>query len=256
MANAVKAAFNALTPEQRQIIASKKVEGRRHPDQWLELLGPIAAYDEVADNARAGGQGFFAKRFAKRNDVPDGLRTFTLPLIPILREDQDPEQPLDLFVDLTGATVNSKQVGETPQYKKPPYHKIVDTFFEDPWFQGNAHFVDGAHLNFVITDHVRSSKKTKRNPRGKIKTKVKNKKKTEVAVTLSVPRRNYEKAPAGATARGVPKETIKPGESRLTVKLSGTIAARSPTEMPGIELLLELVSAAYERVEPARRKKL
>ena len=132
----------------------------------------------------------------------DGFRTFALPLIPILREDQDPEQPLDLFVDLTGATMYWKQVGETPQYKKPPYHKIVDTFFEDPWLQGHAHFVDGAHLNFVITDHVRSSKKTKRNPRGKIKTKVKSKKKTEVSVTLSVPKRNYEKAPAGATARG------------------------------------------------------
>jgi len=253
MANAVKAAYNALTPEQRKIIADKKVEGRRHPDDWLALLGPIAAYDALAD---APGHGFFGRRFAKRNNVHDGFRTFALPLIPILREDQDPEQPLDLFVDLTGATMYWKQVGETPQYKKPPYHKIVDTFFEDPWLQGHAHFVDGAHLNFVITDHVRSSKKTKRNPRGKVKTKVKSKKKTEVAVTLSVPRRNYEKAPAGATARGVPKEKIKPGENRFTIKLSGTVAARSAKEMPGIELLLELVSAAYERVEPARAKKL
>jgi len=253
MANAVKAAYHALTPEQRKIIADKKVEGRRHPDDWLALLGPIAAYDALAD---APGHGFFARRFAKRNNVHDGFRTFALPLIPILREDQDPEQPLDLFVDLTGATMYWKQVGETPQYKKPPYHKIVDSFFEDPWLQGHAHFVDGAHLNFVITDHVRSSKKTKRNPRGKIKTKVKNKKKTEVAVTLSVPNRNYARAEPTAPRRGVPKEKLKPGDSRTIIKTSGTVQAQHADALPGIELLLELISAAYERVEPARRKKL
>jgi hypothetical protein len=253
MANAVKAAYNALTPEQRKIIDAKRVEGRRHPDEWLQLLGPIAAYDALADQP---GHGFFARRFAKRNNVPHGFRTFALPLIPILREDQDPERPLDLYIDLTGSMAPHKQVGATPQYKKPPYHKVVDTFYADPWFQGHAHFVDGANLSWVITDHVRSSRKTKRNPRGKIKTKVKNKKKTEVTVTLSVPKRNYEKAPAGATARAVPKEKIKPGDSRLTIKLSGTIQARSADSMPGIELLLELVSAAYERVDPARRKKL
>jgi hypothetical protein len=253
MANAVKAAYNALTTEQRKIIADKKVEGRRHPDEWLALLGPIAAYDQLADEP---GHGFFARRFAKRTNVHDGFRTFALPLIPILREDQDPEQPLDLFLDLTGATMYWKQVGETPQYSKPPYHKVVDQFFADPWFQGHAHFVDGAHVSWVITDHVRSSKKTKRNPRGKIKTKVKRKKKTEVTVSLSVPKRNYEKAPAGATARAVPKEKIKPGDTRFTIKLSGTIQARHADAMPGIELLLELISAAYERVDPARRKKL
>jgi hypothetical protein len=248
MANAVKAAYNALTPEQRKIIADKKVEGRKHPDEWLALLGPIAAYDALADGP---GHGFFARRFAKRNNVHDGFRTFALPLIPILREDQDPEQPLDLFLDLTGATMYWKQVSQTPQYKK-----VVDTFFEDPWFQGHAHFVDGANLSWVITDHVRSSKKTKRNRRGKIKTKVKAKKKTEVTVSLSVPKRNYEKAPAGATARAVPKEKVKPGDTRFTIKLSGTVQAQSAQAMPGIELLLELVSAAYERVDPARKKKL
>jgi hypothetical protein len=248
--NAVKAAFNALTPEQRQVVADQKVEGRRRADEWLQLLGPIAAYDELADRP---GHGFFARRFAKRNGVPDGLRFFALPLLPILREDQDPEQPLDLWIDLTGATAPAKRIAETPEYAKPPYHKVVDSFFEDPWFQGHARFVDGAQLNFVVTDHVRSSRKTKRNPRGKIKTKVKTKKKTEVAVTLSVPNRNYVPVAAG---RGVPKEKVKPGESRTTVKLSGTIAAARADALPGIELLLELVSAAYERVEPARRKKL
>ena len=254
--NAVKAAFQALSPEEKQLVETKKVEGRRNADEWLHLLGQVAAYDELADNARQGGAGFFARRFAKKHDVPNGLRQFALPLLAILREDQDPEKPLDLFLDLTGATMYWKQVNRTPEYKKPPYHKVVDSFFSDPWFQGNAHFADGAHVNFVVTDQVKSTKKTKRNPRGKIKTKVKNKKKTEVAVTLSVPSKNYMRSDPTAPQRGVPKEKVKPGESRVTVKTSGTIEARNADALPGIELLLELISAAYERVEPARRKKL
>jgi len=254
--NAVKAAFQALGQEEQELVETKKVEGRRPADEWLHLLGQVARYDELADAARGGGHGFFARRFAKKHDVPNGLREFALPLLTILREDQDPEKPLDLFLDLTGAQMYWKQVNRTPEYKKPPYHKIVDSFFADPWLQANAHFVDGAHVNFVITDHVRSTKKTKRNPRGKIKTKVKNKKKTEVAVTLSVPNRNYARAEPTAPRRGVPKEKLKPGDSRTIIKTSGTVQAQQADALPGIEVLLELISAAYERVEPARKKKL
>lgn len=254
--NAVKAAFQALTPQQRQLVETKQVEGRKPADEWLSLFGKVAEYDELADAARKGGHGFFARRFAKKHDVPNGLRQFALPVLTILREDQDPEKPVDLWLDLSGAQVHSKQVNQTPEYKQPPYHKVVDSFFADPWFQGHAHFVDGAHVHFVITDHVRSTKKTKRNPRGKIKTKTKNKKKTEVAVTLTVPTRNYAAAEPTAPRRGVPKEKLKPGDTRTTVKTSGTIQAQYADAIPGIELLLELISAAYERVEPARRKKL
>jgi hypothetical protein len=254
--NAVKAAFQALSPDERQLVETRKVEGRRPADQWLHLLGQVAAFDELSDAARRGGHGFFARRFAKKHDVPNGLREFALPFLAILREDQDPQKPVDLFLDLSGATMAWKQVNRTPEYRKPPYHKVVDSFFADPWFQGHAHFADGAHVNFVVTDHVRSTKKTKRNPRGKIKTKVKNKKKTEVAVTLTVPTRNYMRSDPTAPQRGVPKAKVKAGDSRMTVKTSGVIQAAHAEATPGIELLIELISAAYERVEPARRKKL
>jgi hypothetical protein len=251
MANAVKAAYNALTPEQRKIIADKKVEGRRHPDEWLELLGPIAAYDEFADQP---GHGFFARRFAKRNNVPDGFRTFALPLIPILREDQDPEHPLELSIDLSGPLQPHKLVSTSPSYKKGAYHRVVDTFYADPWLEGHAHFADGADVRFSVVDHMRASEKTKKSASGRTKRKTKRKKKTELSVTLSAPARNY--APAGGASRDVPKESIKAGENRTVVKLGGVVAQPSLETLPVIGMLLELISAAYERVEPSRRKKL
>jgi hypothetical protein len=252
--NDVKSAFKALTPEQQAIVEQQRVEGAKTPDEWLALLTPVAEFDRLADRTREGGGGFWARRYARKKDVPNGLRNFALPLLPILREDHDPDAPLTLKLDLTGAQQRRKEIRSSSPYKAGAYHKIVDTFYEDPWIECQARFVDGADVHFAITDHVRSSRKTKRSASGRIKTKNKTKKKTEVSVSVSLPARNYA---AGTTAaRHVPKESIKAQENRTTVKLSGTVQSGSADYTPGIEHLLELLAAAYERVDPARRKKL
>jgi len=251
--NSVKQAFNALTPEQQEIVRSRRFSGARSPDEWLALLGPVAEYDRHADQVRQGGGGFFARRYARKNDVPNGLRNFAMPLLPILREDQDPDAPLELWVDLTGAVQAHKAVRHTPPYQKGAYHKVIDTFYDDAWFQCRTRFADGANLQFAVIDHVRSSMKTKRNPRGRIKTKTKNKKKTEMTVTLSAPNRLYAPATGG---RPVPKQKLKPDDNRTKVTLGGTLVADSLDTAPRVEVLLELISGAYERVAPRRKKKL
>jgi len=253
VANTVKQAFNALTPEQQEIVRSRKFSGRRSPDEWIALLRPVADYDRHADQVRQGGGGFFARRWAKKNDVPNALRTFVYPLLPILREDQDPQVPLELWVDLTGPLQSTKAVRNTPAYKQGAYRKVVDTFYDDTWFQARTQFADGAHVQFTVIDHVRSQFKEKKNPRGKIKRKTKNKKKTELTVTLTVPNRLY--APAGG-GRGVPKQKLKPGEKHTKVTLGGTLVADQLEVVPALESMIELISGAYERVAPTRRKKL
>jgi hypothetical protein len=248
-----KSAFKALTSEQQAIVRNRRVSGERSPDEWLRLLGPVAEFDRQSDAVREGGGGFWARRYARKHDVPNGLRWFVVPLTLILREDQDPERPLALDIDLSGPVQPRKLANTSPTYKKGAYHKVVDSFYADRWLQGRAHFADGADLHFAVTDHVRSSNKTKRNASGKTKRKVKTKKKSELSVTLSVPARNYASTTGG---RDVPKESVKQGSSRTTVKLSGTIPQPDANAVPPIRMLLELISAAYERVEPARRKKL
>jgi hypothetical protein len=249
----VKAAFKALTAEQQAIVNERRVAGELRPDDWLRLLGPVAEFDRRADAARKDG-GFFERRFARKHDVPNALRSFVLPLLPILREDHDPERSLELRIDLSGAEQPSKRVRSSDPYKKGAYHKVVDTFFDDPWLEGHAHFVDGADVRFSVVDHIRSSEKNKRSASGKHKRKTKRKRKTEFSVTLSVPARNY--AAAGGAGRTVPKESIKAGENRTVVKLGGVVAQPSLESAPVVGMLLELISGAYERVEPSRRKKL
>jgi hypothetical protein len=251
----VKSAFKALSPEQQAIVKDCRVAGARTPDEWLRLLGPVAEFDRQSDAVREGGGGFWARRYARKHDVPNGLRWFVVPLTLILREDQDPEHPLELKLDLSGPLRADKRVGTSQPYRKGVYPSVVDTFYDDPWLEGHARFADGADVHFTVTDHVRSQSKTKRSASGKTKRKTKNKKKSQLSVSLSVPARNY--APAGGGGgRDVPKASVKQGESRTTVKLSGTMVQPNADAVPPIRMLLELISAAYERVEPARRKKL
>jgi hypothetical protein len=251
----VKSAFKALSAEQQAIVRDRRVAGERSPDDWLALLGPVAEYDRQADAVREGGGGFWARRYARKHDVPNGLRWFAVPLTLILREDQDPEKPLALKIDLSGPLQAQKLASTGQPYKKGAYHKVVDSFYEDPWLEGHAHFADGADVHFAVTDHVRSSSKTKRSASGKTKRKTKTKKKSQLTVTLSVPNRNY--AAAGTAAgRGVPKASVRAGENRTVVKLSGTMVQPDADAVPPIRMLLELISGAYERVEPTRRKKL
>jgi hypothetical protein len=251
----VKSAFKALTAEQQAIVRERRIAGERSPDDWLRLLGPVAEYDRQADAVREAGGGFWARRYARKHDVPNGLRWFAVPLTLILREDQDPEKPLALKIDLSGPLQPQKLVNTSQPYKKGAYHKVVDSFYDDPWLEGHAHFADGADVHFVVTDHVRSSSKTKRSASGKTKRKTKSKTKSELSVTLSVPKRNYAAA-GSAAGRDVPKESVKAGENRTVVKLTGTMVQPNPDAVPPIRMLLELISGAYERVEPARRKKL
>jgi hypothetical protein len=249
----VKSAFKALTAEQQAIVRDRRVAGERSADDWLKLLGPVAEFDRQADATREGGGGFWARRYARKHDVPNGLRWFAVPLTLILREDQDPEKPLALRIDLSGPLQPQKLVNTSQPYRKGAYHKVVDSFYDDTWLEGHAHFADGADVHFTVTDHVRSSSKTKRSASGKTKRKTKSKKKSQLSVTLSVPKRNYTLAAGG---RDVPKEAVKDGSNRTVVKLSGTMPQPNADAVPPIRMLLELISGAYERVEPARRKKL
>jgi hypothetical protein len=250
----VKSAFKALTTEQQAIVKQRRVAGERSPDEWLRLLGPVGEFDRLTDAVRQGGGGFWARRFARKHDVPNGLRSFALLLMAILREDHDPATPLALDIDLTGALQHPKLTRSSQPYKKGAYHNVVDNYYDDPWLKGRARFADGAHVEFSVVDHVRASNKTKRSASGKTKRKVKNKRKTELTVTLTAPARNY--AAASTQARAVPKESVKPGESRTVVRLSGMMELPHADAVPPIRMMLELISGAYERVEPSRRKKL
>jgi hypothetical protein len=287
--------YGSLTADHKAVVRDKVVEGDRSPDGWLALLAPLAAFDAETDRARrrAGGWllavliigfvltiiGFVGAPIAgaavavativlgvvlwsiyrrtKKMDLANGPLAFTVPLMPILREDADPEEPVHLRLDLAGYTAGGKKKGKSEPYKKGRYYKIVDTRYEDPWLAGHAQFVDGTDLRFNATDLVTSQRKTKRNPRGKVKTKTKVKKRTTIELVATFPAKNYRQGEASAAApEGVRKEKVQPGDSRTTVRLTSVAKLTGADAGVDPRMFIDLVARAYQKVAPARRKKL
>ncbi|MCP5055049.1 MAG: hypothetical protein GY940_48235, partial [bacterium] len=83
-----------------------------------------------------------------------------------------------------------------------------DYFYERDMVSLQVRFYDGNRLTLHAKDHFIRTSKTKRNPRGKIKTKNKFKKKVEFTLQLKVNNRKY-------TCRPIPPEAQQAHNSRV-----------------------------------------
>jgi hypothetical protein len=202
-----------------------------------------------------------AWRSARKLDLPGEQLRFAATIVNVLAEDVAPTSGLYVKLDLRGATDKSKKTQVTPEYRRGAYHKVVDTFYVDPWFTGSAALVDDASLYWHVVDRTRSSKRTKRNPRGKIKTKTKVKKTTFLQVGLQLPAKNYAVHQQGEAvtpdgAGGATKVKVKPAESRASIKLTRTMKSAGGKGLADPQELIALMADAYGRGDPARRKKI
>ncbi len=228
-------AYRSLSAEQKHILRSKKIDLSRPIDEILMLLKPLATCDKLADKSRtkAGcsfGLGvvlsiglligfsnigwsmitipvfllFIAAvvgagvlwSFLRRVDISNNFRSFSLPVLTLMREDFDASKPVKLRMNLDPPTASSKKTAESAPYKLGAYHKIIDTTYVDPWMSVAAVLVEGTKLSWDVTDEVRERKKTKRNARGKYKTKTKYRKKTDIEVEMGLLKKNYSMTPS------------------------------------------------------------
>lgn len=278
-------AHRSLSAEQKQLIASKTVDLNRKPDELIALLTPIASYDSVVDKMRKplGCTGalaivaciplfflfsgsdwgplfgilFFAVfaiavaalwgwAWTRKVDLSDNLRGTGLPLLSIFREDFARDEPVHVRFDLRPPTDKTKKQSESEPYKHGAYYKIIDTMYTDPWMDGEAVLQDGSAMKWSIVDSIRERKKTKKNPRGKIKTKTKYTKKTEIEVSVALRTKTYAITPPGDAE-------IKRGEKKNVVTVSRRIrsAALDPIHPTAF---VELVANVFQRVRPAEKE--
>ena len=290
---------SSLPAEQQEFIRNKQVEATWTPEGWLGYLGSLADWDARADKARhstgvtllwVGLLGLAVAitvtvfvpivgvvllvlwlvafvvlwrswRSARKADLPGPQLNFAAAIVAVLAEDVAPESGLYLKLDLRGAMHDSKKTHVSNEYMRGAYHKIVDTFYVDPWFTGSATLVDDAKLFWHVVDRTRSSRKTKRTASNKIKTKTKNKRTTFLQTGLQLPRKNYAVNQQGESetpdgAGGATKVKVKPGETRSNIKLTRTSKTTDPKRLPDPQELIALIADAYGRGAPARRKKL
>jgi hypothetical protein len=268
--------YRSLSAEQKQILRDKKVDLNRPIDEILTLLRPLAACDKVADKSRTKmgcsfGIGIVLTIvlaivlsnvgwnpltlfvlvafiacvigvavlyfFMKKIDLSNNFRDFALPVLTVFKEDFDAARPVHLRMNLDPPTASAKKTAETPAYKAGVYHKVIDTTYVDPWMTASAVLVDGTKLSWNVTDEIRERKKTKRNARGKYKTKTKYRKKTDLEVQVALLKKTYAMNPLS-------EGDVSSDEKRHKVQLEREIRSESLDPLDP-KALIDLVADVY-----------
>jgi hypothetical protein len=275
--------YRSLSAEQKQILKAKQVDESRPVDEWLTLFKPLAASDAAMDKARKplgctfalsivlgvislfvfgnngwGPAGYVAIGvivavligssslyfWTRGADLSNNMREFIVPVLTVFREDIDPARPVHLKLDLRSPTCKAKKTAVSAPYKKGAYHKIVDTTYTDEWMTARAFLVDGTRLSWQVTDTIRERQKTKRNARGKYKSKTKYSKKSELEVELALRKKTYDigNVRAAEVTQDEKKNTV-----RVETKVrSATLDAVAP------RALIDLVVSVYAKAKPAK----
>ena len=272
--------YRSLSPDQKHILAQKQLDVEKPVDELLAMLKPIAACDRIANKSQTRfGCTFgimivvtFASvilfsnlgwgpltfgvlllivaatiaslwfwRWLAGIDVSNNLRQFVVPVLALFREDIDPKAPVHLRLDLSKPTAGPKKQSESDAYKQGVYHKVIDSMYVDPWMAAEAVLVDGTRLRWSVTDTIRERKKTKRNARGKYKTKTKYRKVTDVEVQLGLKTKTYEVADAEVTSDGK--------RSKVEVQRSVRMDSLDPADP---RTLIDAITSVYRSLKPAK----
>lgn len=270
-------AWRSLSAEQKEILRDKRLELNRPIDELMALLKPLAACDAMVDKSRtplgctfgvaialtivaAATLGMIAALvmlavtitlgylyfWMKRIDVSNNFREFVIPVLAVFREDIEPSHPVHLTLDLTSPTVAAKKQSEKPPYAEGAYHKIIETIYVDPWMSAEALLVDGTKLSWRVTDSIRERQKTKRNARGKYKTKTKHLKKTDLEVSLRLRKKTYDlAAPADAEVTSDAKRNVVEMQQQIRTPSLDPIEPRA---------LIDLVANVYRNARVAKKE--
>jgi hypothetical protein len=184
-------------------------------------------------------------------DISNNVRQVALPFLAILKHDMRPDELLQLTLDFRPPTHKEKELHKAPSYARGAYHSVVDTTYRDVWFEGSVRLADGAQLRWRVLEDIRESRRTKRNARGKTKTKTRHYKRSYVEIVVALPVKHY------ALARVRPdtqlKTSLHTGEKRNTVRLVRKLKSKSLEPIP-MRLLIDAISHVYTSAEPPVRR--
>ncbi len=286
--NKALAALNALTPEQKAILKAKNLEGSFTPRAALELLKPVGEFDRLSDTSRVGIGCWSAVFFVlavvcvivtangvlpwflgvpvllglvgaaiyflvtvirlSKHDLSNNFRQIALPFFAILKEDMERSEAMQVRLDLSSPTLATKKTGSSDAYALGAYHKVIDHWYRDAWFEGSAWLADGSSVGWSVVEEITESKRTKRNARGKYKMKTKYRKVCHLAVEVTLPKKEYSVAALPPPADA--KVKVKGGEKRVTLRLASKVKIKA-NEPWDVRELVDLVAEAFRRARPA-----
>lgn len=278
----------SLSDEQKTILKERKIDGSRTVQEFIALIEPLATHDEDADKwrwaigcaapfayAAAGVSAVLtlmipllgvpllvflalsiaftiARTWLGRFDLSNNLRGFALPFFMNLEENAAPGGEIDVALDLRPPTHKSKIV-HREKYRGGGAWKVVETHFEDSWFQGTAPLFDGSTLHWNVEDRLIELKRyevtERRNKQGRsLLAKFKYNKQSVVSIRLSLPRKGYEIAEVS----GTPEVEVEQTYESIDVKVVRKYQSETNEPIP-LSVLLDAVSEAHRQIRPVRR---
>ena len=227
-----------LTPEAQQLSESQALDASMPVEAWLALFQSLEAHQP----------GFFKRVFTRKKKLPPAAQGFIVPLLALLREDLQRNTPISLRIDFREAPGQEHKVEPPP----PGYRSMEETLRAQNWFAGGTELVDGARVQWSITDHVRERKGWKRSASGKLKRKSKSKKKAHIDVWLAVPAQLYRVAER-PTPPDVKKVKVKEGDKRDKLHVRRVVKSADAKAALDLNDFALALGEAYARARPTWR---
>ncbi len=266
--------YRSLAPDQKKLVDDKQISATLPVKDWTLFLRKAAVFDELGEKAarqyliymiimivltvislvilidywEAGLPATLIcgallvivirnfRKFKKR-DLTNHLRLFLLPLLFVLKDKAGEKAKLSLKLDLRNP-VKTDPVRTFQQDNR----RI--RLFEPNYVLGKLKLLDEAILEFLLNDEIRSLRISKRNPRGKVKIKFKNKVSRHYFIKLSFPKKYYKtRNGAGESVR------LSETEDFYICKVKVKTKSEKVQDVVLLEDFLKSVNELYDLIE-------
>ncbi|BCJ47189.1 hypothetical protein GCM10010168_72220 [Actinoplanes ianthinogenes] len=156
-----KAAIAGFHPLHQALISQRGFAATQPADGWTALITSLYQHAGLVRRAKWA--------------LPARTLDVVVPLIIELCSDLGPTGNLSVVTDLRGRNMPGKTGPARPLAVQKPIRSATEEWTVDPWLRLRAELRDGSVLEILVVDRERTRRITKRNPRGKIKTKRKSK---------------------------------------------------------------------------------
>ena len=271
--------FENFDQDQREFVNSKLLNKSYKPKRVIAMFNKIAAMDYHSDKLRGklfywmiglgiftavtfffgfvfspiffiSFIGFLSNLFLyslyikhKTINLENSFRLFIVPLVGILKEEMSPESKIYLNINAKERISQENLLKHIPS-QSSSYPQIDIKFYKSNWFNSQFQFLDESVMDLRITDVIRIKEKTKRNPRGKIKTKLKYKISYRIKLNISFSKNRYELVK--------PSKEFSEDENKIFYKITKKVISTNIEEFLDINSVLGTIASAYKRLSPKK----
>ncbi len=195
-------------------------------------------------------------------DIDDQVRMFVKPMLDSLQYDVKKDADIAVELELLPLDNNKYLTKKSDPYAVGVYPKCCDYIYKRDFMKMKMSLVDGNKLIIGIDEFLTKTEKTKKNPRGKTKTKYKYAKKTGYSLELKVNTEKFSVSKPAAEkkgAEGAPEISIVKKDGATVVAGSFTVKCKEKSAgkaeiCSDPVLVLGSLTHLYAALKPANTK--